>query len=414
MEFNQHVQQIWKSETYERFSIIRNIIAFIYWFMGLFVGLYRISSILQLHVFRIPQYESIERFLTNTIITQDDITYAYNYLYYFPKGRQKKYTKVQVFTKFKKGDPQNPINYRYLMNHSKIVKVADRILLSLLSEWLNNTIIVDRDIFKNPIFKKENIIRTAEVADINTRSIHDVVLLDIKNAYDNVEWYLIRTLLYNNLKRKIGRCKAFYYVNKYIMILYNREITFEGIKIDTSKGIPQGLPSSVAIFTFIMEEIIYNWRKTSIYEHGIDYLLNIYVDDIYLKILNLPECKNIVMDLITCFNKYNFKINFDKCKADHSICSILSFRPILETDKYLGIPFTRDLSLYLDIIFTEFYERHNINIHPSELLNILNGPETDLRRITYGFFNYKLYPLIKAYRVRDLKQLLQRLSTMVI
>ena len=254
-----------------------------------------------------------------------------------------------VFIKHKSGNLSNPDNYRYYINHPNIIKILDRLWYYEVLKKCNK--LPDSEIFKVS-FNNSNSLSI--VANNNTLSKNNVLLLDIIKAYDSIEWNILEDLLYHNLKRKMNILYATEYIQQYMIILTNRIIKYNNKNINISKGIPTGLPSSILVFTFIMEEIIIRWMKINNFLNNIDFIINIYVDDIYIKILNISKTHLIISSLINQFNKYKLFINFNKSRIDNNLSVFFeianNFKELKNTDLYLGIPFTRNIKLYKNII----------------------------------------------------------------
>jgi len=289
-----------------------------------------------------------------------------------------------VFPKYKTGNKSDPENYRYLINHDNVIKFLD-------TKWNNDILILlhnklpDPNIFKCPLKTNLNL-NVVKTAMINTQSIDNVVLLDIKKAFDSLEWNIIKELLLSNLSRKIDPEVALKYVNEYMLILCNRKIYYKNNIIPISKGIPTGLPSSTTIFTLIMEEIVFRWKNKYIFH---DYILNIYVDDIYFKI-NCINKNLIIFSFIKKLEKYKLIINFNKSKADKKL-KINKLKVLKNTDFYLGIPFTRNIKLYLSLILQEYNKKNDtlLNINDIYMKLLLNDKKI------FGYLYYKLYPVIE-------------------
>ena len=66
-----------------------------------------------------------------------------------------------------------------------------------------------------------------------------------------------------------------------MVIMKNRNFLYNNRKIKVNKGLATGLPSSTLAFTIIMDEIITRWFAETNYKNNEDFIINIYVDDIY-------------------------------------------------------------------------------------------------------------------------------------
>ena len=318
-----------------------------------------------------------------------------------------------IIPKYKcNGSPSDPKNFRYLINHHNVIKIIDRL-------WCRYVITKMGDNKPDPTIYTASMITNQVLSNNlsiqNTLSYDSVVLLDIQKAFDSLEWYVIQELLIANLSRKIASgcspsgvhassCEeAINLVNCYLTVIKNRKVYYNNKLVNIQKGVPTGLPSSGLIFMLCMEEIIYRWMNSTStvfgprekYVNNQDFVLNVYVDDIYMKILNKQKTKEIVYSLIDELNKYNLFVNYPKCKAEESLM-ILNFDKIKPTDFYLGIPFTRDIKLYKKLILNDFNKRNNFNDSWSDIYYRIKYHDTDskLYKSTYGFMVYKLKPLM--------------------
>lgn len=328
-------------------------------------------------------------------ITEDDIKQVYEYLVGNNISRSsliKNISKCTIFPKYKAGDTTKPENFRYLVNHHNTIKIIDRLwCLKVIKECGTN--LPDPSIYKSNLIKSFNV-ATIITATRNTESIDSVVLLDIERAFDSLEWNILEELLIANLSRKINSNIASDLVNKYMIIIKNRKLYYNGLLIKCSKGIPTGLPSSNIIFTFALEEIIFRWLNYTNYSNNIDFIINIFVDDIYIKILNILNADNIISSLIMFLNNYKLYVNKNKSKADPNLKLTIINNNLVPSTYYLGIPFTRDIKLYGELILKEF-QINKINISWNQIYDILISNESSKeKKIIIGFMNYKLKPFI--------------------
>jgi hypothetical protein len=333
--------------------------------------------------------------LNPSTVTNNEINQVYNFKAGTGLSRNslmKDICRCTIFPKYKSGDVTKPENFRYLVNHHNAVKIINRIwCMELIQKCGKN--IPDNQIYKANLVKSfsGSIINTAVS---NTQSIDNVVLIDISRAFDSLEWDVLENLLLTNLTRKINSETAKELVEQYMTIIKNRELYYNGHLIEISKGIPTGLPSSNLVFTLALEEILFRWLNETGYKNDKDFIMNVYVDDIYLKIKNTSEVNNIVNSLIKQLSTYQLNINKIKSKADESL-KISTINVIKNTDYYLGIPFTRDIKLYGQLVLNEF-KTNKMNLSWGQIYDKLNSEDTPYEEISIiiGFMNYKLRPFL--------------------
>jgi hypothetical protein len=339
-------------------------------------------------------------------LNKDDIknTYiAYRDLLYHGKINNvtmNKINKVYISEKLKdtNKDKNDVKNYRFIQVHSKPLKLIDRLWCLRVYGLIKN---LDTSIFKSNLLKGMTD-STINVADENTKSIDNVILIDIEKAFDSCDYSIIEDLLKSSLQRKSNETIATHLTKQYMYILRERELYFKEKKINYHKGLPTGFPSSNMVFSLVMDEIIHRWRNETegMFEIGKDFKLNIYVDDIYIKLLNVSIKDPLVITLIDTLHNYKFKVNFEKCKADEKL-KLEFFTNLCETDMYLGIPFTRDIKKYSDLLLKRY---GNNETYKSIYDKLKQETHPDKKQI-FGFFNYKLKPLMKEI---DLIQFIEK------
>jgi hypothetical protein len=288
------------------------------------------------------------------------------------------------------GNKLNTKNYRFLQLHSKTLKLIDRLWCLKVYDIVK---LLDTKIFKSTLLRDMNS-SVVVTASENTISRENVVLIDIEKAFDSCDYEVVETLLYRNLLRRTNIELAKKLTAEYMYIIRQRIIYFNDKIINFKRGIPTGLPSSNIIFSLIMDEIINEWFIThnEVFKIDKDFLLNIFVDDVYLKIINVSLKDLIVKTLVDMFTKYKFNVNFEKCKADENL-KLEFFTNLEETDYYLGIPFTRDVKKYCDLILKKFNSINNCEYTYKELYDKIKNNDKD-KKLIYGYLNYKLKPLM--------------------
>jgi len=302
-----------------------------------------------------------------------------------------KINKVYIAPKIKdiNKDNGNTKNYRFIQIHSKCLKLLDRLWCLQVIDKVKS---LDTTIFKSNLIKNMNA-TIIDTATNNTLSRDNVILIDIEKAFDSCDYEVVEKLLYRSLNKKMDEEEATLLTKQYLYIIKQRILYYKDKTINFKKGIPTGLPSSNIIFSLLMDEIIQEWllENDELFKIEKDFKLNIFVDDIFMKLYNLSIKEVIFQTLIDKFTQYKFKVNLDKCKADEKLGLKLS--KLEETDYYLGIPFTRDLKIYSENILKKYNETVNeTNTYINLYLKLIDKKD-EYKSIT-GFFNYKLKPLL--------------------
>jgi hypothetical protein len=349
-------------------------------------------------------------------VTDDDILKVHEYKvgnYFTRKQLMTNIAKCTVFPKYKSGLVSEPSNFRYLVNHHNTIKILDRLWVLETMEKIGENI-PDPDIYKSNLVKNfsDNIINTAIA---NTLSLDSIILLDIKRAFDSLEWEILEELLLANITRKTNADTAKDLVSQYMVILKNRELYYNNILINISKGIPTGLPSSNLVFTLAFEEIIFRWMNTYGYKNNREFMLNIYVDDIFIKMINLLKTKEVVCSLIDYLAIYKLFVNMEKSKASDNLLIYNNFdtmyfgitTELKETDYYLGIPFTRNKKLYGELILKEFQTK-KFNMNWNTIYNKLSSDNDETTSIIFGFMNYKLKPIMNNNGMSNNKEIVSK------
>jgi Leucine-rich repeat (LRR) protein len=329
-------------------------------------------------------------------INDDEIEVIYDYLHSSLVRKKyilNKYCNGDILPifKFTKNDLQDPTSFRYMINYNKIIKIIDKLwCIDVLSKCKNN--VPNRKIFKSNLlyYDFSKIVNTAMQ---NTKDLNNVIIIDIDKAYDSINWKLMKKLLLTNLTRKINETEAKKFIDEYFLILSNSTIYYNNQKIKIKHGIPIGLTSSNIIFNFMMEEITIRWLY-SIKNYISEFKINIYVDDIFFKFYKTENLNFIITSFINHFQKYNLKINKNKFKVSPSLKLNLECTVLKPTDFYLGLPFTRDIKLYGELILKEYQKKY---LHNFDWMKIYTKIITnDINSISIlGYMGYKLRPFLK-------------------
>lgn len=346
------------------------------------------------------KYEGDEKTNINVmidLISNEDIKMIYKYLYSSIEMKKiiiKKYSKSQIIIKNKlEISTTEPENFRYFTNHHNFIKIIDRLwCIKLLSYF--DKYPVDKQIFKSYLIDCE-FSQIINLATSNTQTNENKVILDISRAFDSIDWDMMNRLVLSNLSKKIDKNIAKKIIDEYIILLTNRNIYYGDVQINVSSGIPLGLPSSNIMFHFMMEEIISRWCNNN--KNYIDYfILNIYVDDIYFEFdesISIIEINYLITNFMNYLRNYGLVINRNKIKFSPNIYTGKLGNVLKETDLYLGVPFTRNIKLYGQIILNQFNNRYCSKLTWKNIHNYIN---TNLKcsNSLSSFFIFKLKPII--------------------
>lgn len=333
-------------------------------------------------------------------ISEDDIKSIYTYIHSpinIKKNIIKKYSKCIIIPKNKNQDDlSDPNNFRYYTNHHNVIKIIDRLwCVKLLSKF--NSEPLDKNIFKSSLLEND-FSHIIKLATINTNSQENKVILDIAKAFDSVDWDIVYRLVHSNLSKKINENFSKEIIEEYMLLLKNRLVYYDNFIINVSSGIPLGLPSSNIIFHFMIDEIISRWLENN-KKYCNNFILNIFVDDIYFefdKLIGINEINYLIINLMNYFKNYGLIINRNKIKFGSNIYTKKIGNLLLETDLYLGIPFTRNIEKYGEIILNHFNERYYANLTWSNIYEYIST-KTNCSNSLTSYFCFKLKPIIGIY-----------------
>jgi hypothetical protein len=333
-------------------------------------------------------------------ISEDDIKSIYTYIHSpidKKKNIIKKYSKCIIIPKNKNQDDlSDPDNFRYYTNHHNVIKIIDRLwCIKLLSKFKSEPL--DKNIFKSSLLEND-FSHIIKLATLNTSSQENKVILDIAKAFDSVDWDIVYRLVHSNLSKKIDENFSKEIIEEFMLILKNRIIYYDNFIINVSSGIPLGLPSSNIIFHFMIDEIISRWLENN-KKYCNNFILNIFVDDIYFefdKLISINEINYLIINLMNYFKNYGLIINRNKIKFGSNIYTKKIGNLLLETDLYLGIPFTRNIEKYGEIILNQFNERYYANLTWSNIYEYIST-KTNCSNSLTSYFCFKLKPIIGIY-----------------
>ena len=318
----------------------------------------------------------------------EDVKTAYNYFKWDVEEKKSflQNIKVRLYPKHKSGDTSNVKNYRFIQKHNEVQKIIDRCLLSIIL-----TLCIKE--FDNNVFiscMKENFTKSCvEHATINTLTKNKTVCLDIKDAFNSVNYHILYKSLQKLLcvNNTVNLSKII--TDEYFLVILNRKCYYEDTHVPINIGVPQGLSSSNFMFSVIMWNILNDFNQT---DYKLYLYLQIYVDDIYIK-FHFYCSQNLyyLNKFIDLIEYYRLLLNVSKCCSDKQLG--FEYKPILDNTFYLGICFTRDKTIYNTIILQDYNQKHNLSYTWYDLYSILIRGSSDNKKII-GYLNYKLKPVI--------------------
>ncbi len=288
--------------------------------------------------------------------------------------------KGTIFSKYKKGDTDNPKNFRPIVCIPLYIKIYNKILSKRLTNYLikanildTNIQIKDDNIHSNIfeyIMKSKNFIKFA--TDFN-KSL-TLTFLDIKNAYGSITFDL--------LKKVINKYNIPDNVIKYILDYHiNALLTVDGINFfNIYKGLKQGCPLSNILFLMCFNIFLkYINEKHINLGFKVDNILTLlfaFVDDVILINNNPEQAKIVADDFSLLLEQFNIFFNFEKIKwisinndnnelvIDNHIIKLVTFK---DNFKYLGSFIIDDFNVELDLykhkvrIYMEYIDNLNIS-----------------------------------------------------
>lgn len=296
-------------------------------------------------------------------------------------------------------------NSRCLADCDNLLKIICRhIKYSVIDEvfvqnHINNNINRARKCFvkyyddnKGIVIRKLCFESVAQIGCVLHKTEHPFMLLDLTNAYNNVLFPFLQTVLKEYLPNpknvhpniRHGNLNGFYDIrdkNELDNIISSiskllKTIRYHdkhlGIEIRRNKGVPQGSALSIDIFImcmdYILKECIVKLHKKLQLRYNKDYKFIAYVDDILILLKSesaYKACNDILDVMSSVFNSRHFKLNSKKSKCSPILakeygCNVPTVKP---SDKYLGIYLERNLDKYLALVEREIAARYHNNPH---------------------------------------------------
>lgn len=270
------------------------------------------------------------------------------------------------------------------------------------------------------------------IGSVLHKTDHPYMLLDLSNAYNNVLFPFLKTVLNEYLPNPStihpdihnGNFNQFYDIHNETELnnICNsiehllRAIRYHdhglGIEIRRNKGVPQGSALSIDLFIicmdYILKKCIMEIKELVDLKYNKDYKLITYVDDILI-LLKTEKAYKVSADILhimsTVFNNYHFKMNQKKSKASSILvdkygCNVKKVEP---NDKYLGIYLERDLSKYLKLVEQEISKRYHFSPHMKSfdaMEKAIPQLKTHERARIRGKLQYVLIPFASTQETR--------------
>jgi hypothetical protein len=327
-------------------------------------------------------------------------------------------------------------NFRIFSSYNDWRRIVDTMWLYLICRTLvdeeDTTHIVNSDILISDFGCNHTDSCYVHANKYTADGISNVVQLDLTKCYDSIKWPVIEYLLNGYFTRHfnarysnrygggIGEHFARYFIDIYMGLLTTTKMTFNDIPIPLCTSLPTGPISSAGIIAFIFDELIYLWLQTIRFKINHDFIIKIYVDDIYIKLISpeaIASASEIIQSLWNFIQSFLFTINLVKSTADPALKIMIKktldssdsepLPALKDTDKYLGIPYTRDINKYFNVILAEFSnKRVQFKSFNSWyfIYNIIDNPA-----IT-GYLKWKLKPFFPEHetpwtiKISDLKK----------
>ena len=275
------------------------------------------------------------------------------------------WTESIIFPLFKKGNANDPNNYRGISLCDISSKIYSSIINSRLQKWIeeNNTTDEYQAGFKkgySTIDHAFTLLAAVQKQLVNNRKLY-VAFIDFEKAFDSVSRNLLWPILVKNgIKGKLFRCIRSMYDNVKARVRSGVDVTDY---IMCSRGVKQGDVCSPVLFSlFINElalEIIHNGKHgITLSPDLIELFILLFADDIILLSETAVGLQNQLNSLYRAASQLELKVNMDKsniivfrkggflASRERWIYGSLEMT-VVNSYKYLGICFSTKLSFKL-------------------------------------------------------------------
>ena len=214
-----------------------------------------------------------------------------------------------------KGSKYDVGSYRPISLTNTISKVMESIIYSNIVNHCNkfNIINIEQHGFRN---KRSTCTNLLELLNDLTNNIDignavDIITIDFAKAFDSINHnkQLVKLHSYGIVGKTLGWIKEFLNNRSFCVKLNNTKSN----NLPVPSSVPQGTKLGPLLFTLFINDIINNFKFAKV---------RMYADDlkIYAVVNNFQDKENLQLELnelLKLANKWQLKINFDKCHVIH-------------------------------------------------------------------------------------------------
>ncbi|XP_059221854.1 uncharacterized protein LOC131996302 [Stomoxys calcitrans] len=223
------------------------------------------------------------------------------------------FTKTIIYPIYKKGDNNDPSNYRGISFMNCVAKIFMGVLNERLYNWVEKYGILTE--FQAGFRKKystvDNIYNLSTVISLKLGEKRKVYafFVDFKAAFDNISR---QALIY-----KLFQLGVSHKMVSMIESIYNKtqSAAWDGYELseyfDTTKGVKQGCLLSPLLFSLYINDL-YEYLEGGIFVENLNLRLLLYADDIVLLADDVHVLQNMIHNLEIYCNTWNLEVNLSK------------------------------------------------------------------------------------------------------
>ena len=227
----------------------------------------------------------------------------------------------QISLIYKKGDKQDPLNYRGIALLNTICKIFTQVLYFRMQNWceLNNILNECQAGFRQGRGTIDNIFTLTTLSHLQLRlKKHSVfaIFVDFRRAFDTINHNILWQKLYNNgISGKIIRILQQLYKNASLQVKLKGDLSKE---IPITQGVLQGEILSPLLFSLFLNDIWTYFNNSGL--HGInidgynDVTILAYADDLVILCHNMLDVKKKLNVLNQYCRKNLITVNINKTK----------------------------------------------------------------------------------------------------